>query len=51
LNKRFSAVVMAGLSAAATNDSIEFLMNRGTPPAEVLVGAAYRRARPLVLNP
>jgi hypothetical protein len=51
LNARFSALVLAGLSAAATNDAPEFLMNRGTPAAEVIVGAAYRRVHPLVVNP
>ena len=51
LNSRFSAVVLAGLSAAATNDAPEFLMNRTTPAAEVIVGAAYSRVRPLIVNP
>ncbi|HEV3436800.1 MAG TPA: C45 family autoproteolytic acyltransferase/hydrolase [Gemmata sp.] len=51
LNPRFSAVVLAGLSAAATNDAPEFLMNPTTPAAEVIVGAAYSRVRPLIVNP
>lgn len=51
LNPRYSAVVMAGLSAAATNDTPEFLMSTITPAAQVLVGAANSRVRPLVVTP
>jgi hypothetical protein len=51
MNPRYSALVLSGLSAAATNDTPEFLMNRSTPAAEVLIGAAYRRVRPVVANP
>jgi hypothetical protein len=50
LNPRFSAVVLAGLSAASTNDAAEYLMNRSTPAAEVIVGAAYSRVRPMVVS-
>jgi Phospholipase B len=50
LNPRFSAVVLAGLSAAATFDAPEFLMSEATPAAEVIVGAANERARPLVVT-
>jgi hypothetical protein len=51
LNPRFSTVVLAGLSAAATNDAPEFLMNSSTPAAEVLVGAAYSRVNAVVVSP
>jgi hypothetical protein len=51
LNPRFSSVVLTGLSAAATNDAAEFLMNQSTPAAEVLVGAAYSRVRAMVVSP
>jgi hypothetical protein len=51
LNPRYSVVVLAGLSAAATNDAPEFLMNENTPAAEVLIGPAGRRVLPMVLSP
>ncbi len=51
VNPRYSAVVLAGLSAASTNDAPEFLMNNNTPTAEVIVGAAYSRVKAMVVNP
>ena len=49
-NPRYSVVVLGGLSAAATSDAPEFLMNRSTPAAEVIVGAAYSRVRAMVVS-
>lgn len=49
VNPRYSAVILGGLSAAATHDATEYLMNRSTPAAEVLVCTAYSRVKPLVV--
>jgi hypothetical protein len=47
---RYSAVVLAGLSAGATHEAPEFLLHEETPAAEVIIGAANRRAKPIAVN-
>jgi hypothetical protein len=49
-NRRYSAVVLAGLSAAATFHAPEFLLRDWTPAAEVLVCPANGKVRPVVVT-
>jgi hypothetical protein len=50
INPRYSVVVFAGLSAAATFHAPEFLLKKDVPAGEVLVCSANARAKPVVVS-